>query len=228
VDGAALLDEIARRIKKRKGKDVKRAELAKELGVTEPVLDNYGDGEITPKQVVNLMEKFAKVSEKRVMEQAIVPIVEFFYLDPRKTKQGKSWKLFATDDGKGGSHPYLSGLYERLTQTHGIYVFHDSRGRAIYVGKAQRLFLWEEMNNAFNRKRGEVQSIKRAAHPTNRIPYKGPEKKKRPIVRQKVALHEIASYVSAYQVADGLIRKFEAVIVRAFANDLLNVRIENF
>jgi len=38
----------------------------------------------------------------------------------------------------------------------------------------------------------------------------------------------INSYMSAYHVPDGLIGKFEALIVRSFANDLLNVKMENF
>jgi hypothetical protein len=229
MDGSALLNEIARRIMKRKGtKSITDAALSKELGVTQSALNNYRRPKITPRQAANLMERLAKVSEKRVTEQMIVPIVEFFYLDPIETKQGKSWKLFATDDGDGKAHPHLWGLRERLQQSHGIYVFHDSRGRAIYAGKAQSLSLWDEMNKAFNRNRGEVQSIKRVAHPTNRVTYRPPEKKKRRIARENVALHDIASYVSAYQVVDGLISKMEAFIVRSFANDLLNIRMENF
>ena len=82
------------------------------------------------------------------------------------------------------------------------------------------------MNNAYNRDRGEVQSIKRVNHPANRIAFKGLDEQKRQIKRQTVALHDIAHYMSAYEVAEGLIGKFEALIVRTFANDLLNVRME--
>ena len=160
-------------------------------------------------------------------DKTVATIVEFLHLNPVETNQAKSWQLFSTKDKQGGSHPYLAGLRKRLERTHGIYVFHDSRGRAIYAGKAQRLSLWAEMNNAFNRDRGEVQHIKRVAHPANRIEYRGPEEKKRQIVREPVALHHIASYMSAYEVPDALISKFEALIVRTFANDLLNVRMEN-
>ncbi|MCW2397965.1 hypothetical protein [Sphingobium sp. B2D3C] len=46
------------------------------------------------------------------------------------------------------------------------------------------------------------------------------------IKKQAVALHHIASYASAYEVPDGLIGKFGALIVRSFTNDLLNVRME--
>ena len=84
------------------------------------------------------------------------------------------------------------------------------------------------MNNAYNRDRGEVQSIKRAYHPKKNVQYKGLEIKKRQIRRESIALYDVAFYLSAYEVPDGLIGKFEALLVRAFANDLLNVRMENF
>ncbi len=228
MDGTALLDEIARRIMSRKGTNtITDAALAEELGVTQPALGNYRGKKVTPRQVVNLMEKMALEAEKRLVNQSIVPVVEFFQLSPTETNHGNTWLIFSTKDRNGGSHPYLEGLRKRLEKTHGIYIFHDSRGRAIYAGKAQRLPLWTELNNAFNRNRGEVQNIKRVTHPTNRIEYKGPDEKKRQIVKEPVALHHLANYVSAYQVPDGLIPKIEALIVRSFANDLLNVRMEN-
>jgi hypothetical protein len=83
------------------------------------------------------------------------------------------------------------------------------------------------MNLAFNRDRGEVQSIKRVDHPSSRVVYKEAEHGRRPIKKHSVALHELASYMSAYEVANDLIGKLEALIVRTFANDLLNVRMEN-
>ena len=43
----------------------------------------------------------------------------------------------------------------------------------------------------------------------------------------QVQLHDIAAYVSAYHVADGLIERFEALVIRSFANDLLNVRMKS-
>jgi predicted transcriptional regulator len=201
MDGTELLNEIAHRVRKRKGtKSVTDAALAKELGVTQPALGNYRGKELTPRQLVNLMEKFARKAERRLMDETVVPIVEFFHLDPVETNQGKSWQLFSTKD-QSKAHPFHAGLRERLEQAHGIYVFHDSRGRAIYAGKAHRRSLWFEMNKAFNRDRGEVQTIKRVRHPTTRVEYRGLEEKKRQIVRESVALHHIASYMSAYHEA---------------------------
>ena len=36
----------------------------------------------------------------------------------------------------------------------------------------------------------------------------------------------MASYFSAYKVDDGMIGDVEALLVRSFANDLLNIRME--
>jgi hypothetical protein len=229
MNGSEFLREFARRAERRKGvKLASDTALAKELGLTGPTLVNYRSKKLTARQVIHLMEKFAKKSELELVSQTMVPIVEFFHLDPVETKQGKSWRLFSTKDNGGRAHPWLAELKAILENSHGIYIFHDSRGRAIYAGKAQRRSLWSEMNGAFNRDRGEVQSIKRVNHPVNRITYRGLEEKKRQIVKQAIALHHIASYMSAYKVPDQHIGKFEALIVRSFANDLLNVRMENF
>jgi hypothetical protein len=231
MNGTALLDEISRRIMKQRGtKSVTDVMLAREIDVKPPSLaQNWRGRQLTPRQVVNLMVRIEKRAAKLTIAQAINPIIEFFYIDPVESKQGTKWELFSVSETgiKAGAHPYLAGLKQRLTTCHGIYVFHDSRGRAIYSGKAHRQSLWTEMNLAFNRDRGVVQSIKRVVHPSNRVAYKKAVDGTRSIKNQPVALHEIASYMSAYEVADELIGKLEALIVRTFANDLLNVRMEN-
>lgn len=228
MNGTSLLNEIKRRImQRRETKSVSDSVLANELGVSVAGLVLWRDKELTARQVVNIMEKFAKTTEARLIDATIKPVVEFLQIDYVESKQGARWEMFSSVDVEGKRHPYFAGLRERLEGSHGIYIFHDSRGRAIYAGKAQRLSLWAEMNNAFNRDRGEVQNIKRVSHPSKKVEYRGLEEKKRQIGKQSVALHEIASYASAYQVPDRLIGKFEALIVRAFANDLLNVRMEN-
>ena len=225
--GSEVLDEISQRIAKQMSvKEIRDSVLAREIGVTQPALANYRKDKVTARQVVNLMEKYAKRMQEQVISTAISPIVEFFPLDPVESGRGKSWQIFPIKDDRDRVHPFLSGLRERLEAAHGIYVFHDSRGRAIYAGKARKQSLWKEMNLAYNRDRGEIQSIKRVSHPTSRLAYKEPDEKNRQISRTIVALHDIANYASAYQVPDPFIDIFEALIVRAFANDLLNIKME--
>lgn len=228
MHGSDLIKEFARKIEQVCGHGTATdAKIAATLGITLPGLNKYRSGVVTPRQVVNLSRSFAKAQRDHLISSTIVPIVEFMPIDAHMKGGGRSFQIFPTEAGSR-SHPYLQGLRDRLEKTHGIYVFHDSRGRSIYAGKAHKLSLWSEMNNAFNRDRREVQSIKRVSHPTNRIAYKRHDEKSRQIVRQAVPLHDIAAYFSAFEVPELLIGKFEALIVRAFANDLLNVRMENF
>lgn len=228
MNGKEFLDAVAQKLMKVKGtSSVSDTVVAKFLGVTPAALANYRKGNMSERQMMNLLDSYAKARLEEMVESTVVPLVEFLPIDWHETTSGR-FEVFSENDGSSKPHPYLSGLKKRLGERHGIYVFHDSRGRSIYAGKAQRLTLWTEINNAFNRDRREVQSIKRVAHPEKKVAYKGLEEKRRQIVRKNVPLHEIASYFSAFEVPDRLIGKFEALIVRAFANDLLNVRMENF
>jgi hypothetical protein len=155
---------------------------------------------------------------------AIRPLVEFFPIAKTPSKQGASWVLFAAD----GSHLYFEGLRKELDSSRGVYIFFDSRGQAIYTGKARKQSLWKEMNLAYNRERGEIQKIKRVNHPKRNQTYQTSEEKTRQITDSVVPLHELATYFSAYHVTDGMIAELEAMLVRSFANDLLNKRMERF
>jgi hypothetical protein len=199
MDGTDLLDEISQRIARRGKKTVTDAVLARAIGVAQPTLALWRAKQLTPRQVVNIMEKHTKKVKTQTIAQAVKPIVEFFNIDAVASKHGAKWELFSVSEvgGKAGKHPYLAGLQKRLKASHGIYVFHDSRGRAIYVGKAHRQTLWTEMNLAFNRDRGEVQNIKQIDHPSSKVAYKGTADGRRLIKKKPVALHKIASYISA-------------------------------
>ena len=166
-----------------------------------------------------------KAARQAAEKEAIKPIVEFFKFNAAESVQGKKYELYAPEEAK--NHPYLGGLKEELQKHHGIYVFYDSRGRALYAGKAKKQSLWEELKNALNRSR-EIQKIKRVSHPHARTRFRTSEEKTRQIKAETVALHHLATYVSAYAVPDGLINSLEALLVRGFANDLLNIRMERF
>lgn len=159
---------------------------------------------------------------------SIKPIIEFIELDAVDSKREAKRELFSEQyDDK--TYRYLQGVKEALQASFGIYVFYDSRGRAIYAGKAVKQNLWREMNGAYNRNRGDLQTIRLVSHPWERGSFSTSEEKVRRIVQRPVRLWQIASYVSAYSITDkNLISMFEALIVRAFANDLLNKRMETF
>lgn len=228
--GADVIAALARKLEKEHGKALTQKNLAEHLGISTFHLNqNWLKGKTrTPLQVANLIVSAVKAAEQRVQQTAIRPIVEFFPLEAETTARSKKPLLFDTAPKDGKKQSYLQGLREELSAYHGIYIFFDSRGSALYAGKAKRLTLWVEMNGAFNRRRPVGQSLYRVRHPLGRQSYKTSEEKSRQIVRTKVPLHELAAYFSAYEVPDAMIDSLEALLVRGFANDLLNVRMERF
>jgi hypothetical protein len=203
--------------------------LADKLGVKQQSLWYWRhDKAVTPRQIANLVDSSRRIARKDAHTSTLRPIVEFFKISTQQSGKSGKPKLFATEDDMGTPHPYYLGLQAELKNGRGIYLFFDSRGRAIYAGKARRQSLWTEMTLAFNRDRGAVQKIRRTKHPQNKVLYRTSEEKLRQIKERQVPLYELASYFSAYHVDDEMIDPLEALLVRSFANDLLNVRMEKF
>lgn len=204
-----------------------QTELAAVLGVTVATLINWKNrGEdLSALQVASALAKSRSAAVQKSQLETIQPIVEFYPIDKCLTKKEASWQLF--DAGKD-AFLYAQGLKTALEDGYGIYIFYDSRGQALYVGKACDQTLWKEMNLAFNRERGKVQSIKLAHHPEQNREFKpGYEKLRQPKDTQ-LELSDLAFYFSAYRVDDGMIEDLEALLVRAFANSLLNIKMETF
>lgn len=227
MNGKSLIRAIELEILAERGtKTITQQALASELGISVPTLMTWQSRETwTDTQVARLVAKRGEAQRKRALMEAVIPIVEFFEIDYHESKHGAKWEIL-----NPSTSAYLAGLKERLSASCGIYIFYDSRGRAIYVGKTERQktkMLWAEINDAYNRDR-DVQKIKRVDHPTTNIEFRAGDEKQRQIYSRPVQLHELASYVSAYQVSPGLISKMEALLVRGFANDLLNVKMEHF
>ena len=203
--------------------------LSERLGMSIPTIQLWKNKKsITSRQIAELVARALKAGANKMEAGAIRPLVEFFPVEKCNSKQRAKYELFDVNDGNGRAHPYLSGLKKELEKHRGVYIFFDSRGQAIYTGKARLQSLWKEMNLAFNRDRGGVQKIKRVNHPTRKQPYRTSDEKARQIVHQEVPLHELAEYFSAYQVSVGMIEDVESLLVRSFANDLLNIRMERF
>jgi len=224
MKGSVVISELKKKLRIK----TDRA-LADKLGTSIPAIQLWKNRlKITPRQIAELVHRAHRAGARNFQANAIRPVVEFFRIDRCDSKQGASYELFSCKDDSGRDHPYRSGLKDELAEHHGVYVFFDSRGQAIYTGKARRQTLWREINLAFNRHRGEVQKIKRVRHPERRQDYRTSDEKTRQIADHVVPLHELAAYFSAYQVEDSMIDDLEALLVRSFANDLLNIRIEHF
>jgi hypothetical protein len=83
------------------------------------------------------------------------------------------------------------------------------------------------MKNAFNRQR-EMQKVYRVKHPVRIKAFVPAHEKNRQPRRRDVRLSGLAAYVSAFKVVPGMINDLEALLVRGFANDLLNAKMERF
>ena len=221
MNATELIDALAKKLE-----TTSQAELAAVLGVSVGTLNNWKNrGEdLSPQQVASALAKSRSAAVQKAQIETIQPIVEFYPIDCTGTDRGASWQVF---DGGSDASSYAQGLKAALKDSYGIYIFYDSRGRALYVGKAREQTIWKEMNLAFNRKR-DVQTIALVQHPERNQEFKpGYEKLRQPKDTQ-LELFDLACYFSAYHVDDGMINDLEALMVRGFANDLLNVRMETF
>ena len=204
-----------------------QTQLAAVLGVAVATLINWKkrDEDLSANQIAFALAKSRSAAIQKAQIETIQPIVEFYRIEKWRPKASASWQVF---DSSSNASVYARGLKAELEESHGIYVFYDSRGQALYVGKAREQSIWKEMNLAFIRDRGVVQSIKLVHHPERNQEFKpGYEKLRQPKDTQ-LDLFNLAYYFSAYHVDDGMIEDLEALMVRAFANSLMNIRMETF
>lgn len=220
MKGSDLLIELKRKLSIKTDKD-----LAHHLGMTVIALANWRAAKVlTPRQVANAIEKASKVAVTKSQMSTLRPVVEFFPLDAVESTGGMKYELFPTGKDDNPLHVQLRAL---LSKARGIYIFYDTRGRAIYAGKAKEQSLWYEMKNVFNRDR-DTQKVYRVRHPTRRQLFKPAYEKSRQPISTQLRLNDLAAYVSVYEVEKPMINDLEALLVRGFANDLLNVRMEKF
>ncbi len=203
-----------------------QSELAEVLGVTVGTLHNWKNRneDLSALQVASALAKSQTTAVRTAQLTTIQPIVEFYPIERCPSKREASWQVF---DGGKDAILYAQGLKAALADGYGIYIFYDSRGQALYVGKAREQTIWKEMNLAFNRKR-DVQTISLVQHPQGNQEFKPGYEKLRQPKDMRLELFDLAHYFSAYQVDDGMIEDLEALMVRGFANNLLNVRMETF
>jgi hypothetical protein len=220
VTGISIIAQLKKKFRASTDRD-----LANRIGMSIPAIQLWKNRQIiTERQLSALVQRATLAGERNMQARAIRPLVEFFRIVRTPSKQGARWVLSAAD----GNDRYFEGLRRELDSSRGVYIFFDSRGQAIYTGKARKQSLWKEMNLAYNRERGEIQKIKRVKHPRRNQTYRNSDAKSRQIADYVVPLYELATYFSAYKVADGMIAELEAMLVRSFANDLLNKRMERF
>lgn len=224
-DAGMKAKDLIEEVKRRLGLDTNRA-LARALGMSEMALHNWQTlrKPLTVRRVANAIAKARMAAIAETQLQTIRPIVELYPLDTVESKGGIKFELFPTH--RGGTNA-TQGLRTLLSKAHGIYIFYDSRGRALYVGKARQQSLWTELKFAFNRSRA-TQTVFRVAHPKTGRDFTPGYKKPRQPTSKQLNLSKLAAFVSVYEIDQGMIDDLEALLVRGFSNDLLNKKIERF
>ena len=183
----ALEDEYGR---------VTQGELAKALGVTQSTISNWKNGaEPSKRNLKKLIEHFRDHHARTLIK----PLVEFLPIEP--VQDTNEWK-FSSDAS------VVKKLRESLDGRMGIYVFYDSSGTALYLGKTESSLYAEAK-----------QRLK--AQP-NRPVYK-------PVKGHMQHMGAMARYLSAYEVSlAAAVKNVESFMLRAFPNELRNRNGGNF
>jgi len=218
MDGKALIE-----ILKQQFDVTSDVDLAKVAGISIATINKWksNSAELTPRQVGNLVKKARNQEAKNCVISSIQPIVEYYSIEHSDSRHGAAWELIPSNNGRGKK------IREELEASKGLYIFYNSQCEAIYLGKAKKQNLWKEMNLAFNRDRSS-QAVWTVNHPERGQEFTPAHIKLRSLQKTKVFLSDIASYFSAYSVDVNLIDNLEALMIRGFANDLSNVRMETF
>lgn len=140
------------------------------LGVSGVQLRRYRDNatgaQVKGFQVANLIAKAHDHGINDFVENLILPIVEFYPLDNDKLVLAAPTMFDHT------RNEYCRALHVELKRSQGVYIFYDSRGNAIYVGKTEKLDFWTEANNALARDRKELQCVRLVDHPRTNVAFK--------------------------------------------------------
>lgn len=226
MKGSDILDDIKKR------HNIKNdASLAKHLGLSSGRMSQLRSAnELTSKQVLTLLAKAESAARKAesaamkaIMENSILPIIEYYPIKRAPSKQDAKWDVLPT----GANHGRNSEIRRVLEAATGIYVLYDSQGVALYVGKTEKQNIWKEMKDAFNRERSNHQAYF-VQHPSKGNDFEPAHEKLRQPVKKIVYLCDTAHYFSAYKISKPLVSKIEALLVRAFCNSLSNKKMEKF
>jgi DNA-binding transcriptional regulator YdaS (Cro superfamily) len=201
------------------------SKLAMFLGVTSARISQMRSRphKLSARQIVTYIDRAKKSGEAAALAEPIRAIVEMYPIDHTSSRQGAAVEMLPTGDG----HPRNRAIRKCLEETKGVYIFFDSQGQAIYVGKNESGNLWSEMTSAFNRKISNNTAFF-VDHPSTGKAFSPAWKKPRQPRRRIIHLRVSAMYFSAYEVSKPLVGGLEALLVRSFCNTLANKKMEKF
>ncbi|MBV8104280.1 MAG: hypothetical protein JO223_06600 [Hyphomicrobiales bacterium] len=197
-------------------KTSKNIAIARALNVSPALISNLSHQrrELSGRQLANIIKAVVNHTTENLIKTSVETIVEYFPVERHKIRT--RWHPL-----NKASHPELAALLEKSI---GIYVYYNSEGKVIYLGKAEKS-LMGEMIQTYNRPFYDNYVIFSVKHPRDQFKPK-PDGTMRALRKQQVILADTASFFSCYKVDSGLILPLEALMIRIAANNLINVRME--
>jgi transcriptional regulator with XRE-family HTH domain len=169
---------------------VTQAEIAKALRVTQPTISNWKNGGEPSKSNLKKLIEFFRAHHAATL---IKPLLEFEPIQPLRS--GNEWRFSAEQS-------VIDHIKGETEHRRGVYLFYDSSGHAIYLGKTESSLY------------GEAKQRLKAT--PNRGTYV-------PIKTTRPQMGQVARYLSAYEVTNvAAVKNLESFMLRAFANDLRN------
>ena len=219
-----LIDKLKQHFDIPKGTDTA---LANHLGITSRKRNSWktkianwrkNRNPLSDTEILNLVKDIRDAS---IHKEVIKTIVEYYPIEKVESKGGTKYEISPPGELK----QEWNDLRKKLDNTKaGIYIFYDSSSRAIYVGKTagKTNSLWVRMKGSFNHDQQKSRQQYRIDH------SKGDKVNARKLGPKPAQLHELAKYFSAYEIHPKLTHNIEALLIRAFADNLMNKRMENF
>lgn len=159
------------------------------------------------KSFSNALKSIIEHIKKKQLDELIIPIFELKRLSLQK--RGNGYLLDPDAEGRDRLRSFLEGK-------HGIYIFYNSTGNVIYIGKAERMFLYNEILQQLNRKISIYKDI-------------NSENRSGVIAKKEIPQGEFTNFISAYEIKPKHYLPFiEALLIRSYANDNTNIKMENF
>lgn len=206
IGGEELLDEL-----KRSFGVSSASELVVLTGYTKGRLSQIKNERLGAKAVAKLIKRSTDAGTEN-HASLIRPVVELFQVEP-DSKSEKDFIDTRLDDRKK--------LKRLLEKEIGIYSFYNSELEVVYVGKT-KTSLWKEMKQTYNRKMPRYKRYQ-VNHPHGR--FSSPTDGVRQMKLGDFHFYDAVSYFSAYVVPENFIDIVETLLIRIFANELINVQM---
>lgn len=183
-------------------------QLTKFLGYSQPQIGNIENR--TSNTVTNISQIAYKAYKCGESTAVIKPIVEFYAIEKGTRRKNSLTFSFLSDKSED--------IKNLLDTSYGIYIFFDSGGKPIYVGKAVNQTIAKRAKQSYNanlyRQIFKSKRIRRTAHVRPSWTY--------------VRVHDVADFFSAYKIKSDSIGHIEALLTRCMINTTWNRRVEGF